>query len=203
MSSSTEPAFYPERLSASDALLELPSDAARAAFAALRAHGPGRFSQVSSTLYRGGQPGPEDLAQLRQLGVSTVISLRREERKVRRYEAREVERLGMKFLSFPYYGVFGASRRFFERILHALRDPESGVVYLHCQHGRDRTSLAVALHLVIDEGWDAETAWKRAVLEYGHRPNFWYSELRANFDKMVRRLRMKLESERVGPDSAR
>ena len=190
ISRSTEPAVYPERLSvAADAPVELPSEAARVAFEALRSQGPNRFSQVSRKLYRGGQPSHADLHRLRLLGVSTVISLRREERKVRREEAREVERLGMKFLSFPYYGVFGASKRFFGKILEAIRDPGTGVVYLHCQHGRDRTSLAVALHLVIDEGWGTETAWKRAVLDYGHKPNFWYSELRANFDKVVRRMR--------------
>ena len=190
MSSSTDGVRYPERLAASaDVALELPDEAARAAFQSLRAKGPERFSQVTSQLYRGGQPNADDLERLKLLGVNTVISLRREESKVRREEKRETARLGLKFFNFPYYGVFGASGRFFKKILHAMRQPDNGVVYLHCQHGRDRTSLGIALHLVIDQGWEPETAWKLAAIDYGHTPTFWYSEMRGNFDKMVRRLR--------------
>ena len=192
MSSSTEKIVkaYPARLSTSaDATCEFPNESARAAFESLRADGPERFSQVTPRLYRGGQPTRADLVRLRLLGVQTIISLRREESKTRRQEARDAEELGMRFLNFPYYGVFGASGRFFKKILHALRDQDNGVVYLHCQHGRDRTSLGVALHLVIDQGWDPETAWKLAAVDYDHAPTFWYSEMRGNFDKMVRRLR--------------
>jgi len=191
MSSFTERAPYPERLAVTpDVACEFPTEAARAAFQSLRKSGPDRFSQVTPTLYRGGQPTEADLVRLGLLGVNTVLNLRREERRVRRAEANEVTRLGMRFFSFPYYGVFGGSGSFFTRILDAMRNPEHGVVYVHCRHGRDRTSLAIALHLVVDQGWSPDLAWKRAAIEYGHKPTFWYSEMRGNFDKMVRRLRV-------------
>lgn len=144
-----------------------------------------RFSYVDPHLFRGGQPSIAQLTDLKALGVTTIISLRKENLKITAAERAEAHRLGLKFLHFPFYGIFGASRSFLERILHAMRDPANGMVYLHCQRGRDRSSLLVALHLVIDHAWDPELAWRQAVLDYGHKRSFWYRRMRANFEKMV------------------
>ena len=84
------------------------------------------------------------------LVVGTIISLRKENTWITTAERMEADRLGLKFLHFPFYGIFGASRSFIERILAEMRDPGNGMVYVHCQRGRDRSSLLVALHLVPD-----------------------------------------------------
>jgi protein tyrosine/serine phosphatase len=168
---------------------ELPRKELQVAFDALRESGPERFSQVTDRLYRGGQPNKAQIAQLKALGVTTLVSLRREDPDMRKEEEAEAKRLGMKFYNFPFYGVFGESPAFFDRMMQTMRDPANGVVYVHCLHGRDRTSLAVALHLVFDQGWDAEKAWRQAATEYGHQSTFWYRELRGDFQKMVDRLK--------------
>jgi len=147
---------------------------------------PLRFAQVDQRLYRGGQPSEAQLEELKAMGVTTIISLRREERDVTAAEEQTARRLGLKFLHFPFYGVFGASRPFLERILAEMRAPENGVVYVHCKRGRDRTSLLVALHLVIDGGWTPSDAWQHAVLDFGYQSTFWYREIGASFDRMVR-----------------
>jgi protein tyrosine/serine phosphatase len=144
-----------------------------------------RFSYVDTHLLRGGQPTIAQLADLKALGVTTIISLRKENFGITMAERAEAHRLGLKFLHFPFYGIFGASRAFLERILAEMRDPANGMVYLHCQRGRDRSSLLVALHLVIDHAWDPELAWRQAVLEYGYRPSFWYRRMGRDFEKMV------------------
>jgi protein tyrosine/serine phosphatase len=144
-----------------------------------------RFSYVDTHLLRGGQPSIAQLADLKALGVTTIISLRKENVRITAAERAESERLGLKFLHFPFYGIFGASRAFLELILDAMRDPANGMVYVHCQRGRDRSSLLVALHLVIDHAWDPEVAWRQAVLDYGYQPSFWYRRMRANFEMMV------------------
>src|SRR5262249_55845116 len=122
--------------------------------------GPPRFARVADGIYRGGQPTCEQLEALHALGVSTVISLRREQRRLARVEAEHVGGLGMTFLRFPFYGVFGADELFLEGILHEMR---RGGVYIHCKHGRDRTSLLIALYRVCFEGWDPERAWQLEV----------------------------------------
>jgi protein tyrosine/serine phosphatase len=144
-----------------------------------------RFSYVDANLLRGGQPSIAQLADLKALGVTTIISLRKENAGISRAERAEAHRLGLKFLHFPFYGIFGASRSFIESILEEMRDPANGMVYVHCQRGRDRSSLMVALHLVIDHAWDPELAWRQAVLEYGYQPTFFYRRMRTVFERMV------------------
>jgi len=144
-----------------------------------------RFSYVDAHLLRGGQPSIAQLADLKALGVTTIISLRKENFGITMAERAEAHRLGLKFRHFPFYGIFGASRSLLERILEEMRDPANGIVYVHCQRGRDRSSLLVALHLVIDHAWDPELAWRQAVLEYGYRPTFWYRRMGSDFEKMV------------------
>jgi len=157
-----------------------------------------RFSYVDAHLLRGGQPSIAQLAELKALGVSgvtTIISLRKENLGITTAERAEAHRLGLKFLHFPFYGIFGASRSFLERILEAMRDPANGMVYVHCQRGRDRSSLLVALHLVTDHAWDPELAWRQAVLEYGYQPTFWYRRMRTDFEKMVAAHKKRMATE--------
>jgi tyrosine-protein phosphatase SIW14 len=153
-----------------------------------------RFSYVDEHLLRGGQPSIAQLSDLKALGVKTIISLRRESSGTIAAEKAEAHRLGMNFLHFPFYGVFGADHAFLERILKEMRDPANGMTYIHCQRGRDRSSLLVALHLVIDHAWDAERAWKEAVLDFGHQPTFWYRRMRRNFESMVAAFNKKRSS---------
>ena len=69
------------------------------------------------------------------------------------------------------------------RVLETLRDPASGKVYIHCHIGRDRTSLMVALHLVMNRGWVPKVAWQRAALDYGHQPTYWFRALSSAFER--------------------
>ena len=180
----------------------LPQKDQQIVFDALREAGPERFSQVTDRLYRGGQPNNAQLAQLKALGVTTVISLRREEPGLRRDEEREAKRLGMKFYNFPFYGVFGQTPAFFENLMATMRDTQNGVVFVHCQHGRDRTSLAVALHLVFDRGWKADDAWNKAAIAYGHQGTWFYREIQGDFRKMVQRLKATATGAVAVPASA-
>lgn len=154
------------------------------------------FSLVHARLYRGGQPSTQQLADLKALGVTTIISLRREDSGITAAERAEALRLGLKFLHFPFYGIFGASHAFVDRVLEEMRDPDNGIVYIHCQRGRDRTSLLVALHLVIDHAWHAELAWQQAVLDYGFRLTFWYRRMRRVFATVVGAHKKKVAAER-------
>jgi tyrosine-protein phosphatase SIW14 len=149
------------------------------------AAGPLRFAQVGPRLFRGGQPSAEHLVQLRALGIDTLIDLRRESRDKREAEAGRARALGIRYLHFPFYGVFGADPRFLDGILRAMRDEANGRVYIHCKRGRDRTSLLVALYRVLVEGWDPAVAWQREVLDFGYQATFWYRRMGSSFRRMV------------------
>lgn len=147
------------------------------------ANGPTRFARVSENVYRGGQPSRKDLEALHSLGVRTVVNLRREDESAWRQEEIYARELGMKFLHFPFYGVFGADELFLQGIVEQMKQ---GPVYVHCKHGRDRTSLLIALYRVLVEDWDPKVAWKLEVVDYGSAQTFFYRQLRLVFDKMVR-----------------
>jgi len=146
--------------------------------------GPDRFARVDDALYRGGQPSRRHLELLRALGVRTIVNLRREDARQWLQEELDARQLGFEFFHFPFYGVFGADERFVMNILQVVR---RGRVYLHCKHGRDRTSLIVALYRVMQEGWDAHEAWQREAIDYGSLQTLSYRQLRVTYARMVRK----------------
>lgn len=138
---------------------------------------------MSATLYRGGQPSHRHLALLHSVGVRTIVCLRRERAAVWRAEAEEARRLGMRFVHFPWYGLFGAGDDLIEGVLSTLRDASEGAIYVHCKRGRDRTSVVVALYRVLVEGWAPHVAWQREVLAFGWRSIWVYRKLGGVFER--------------------
>jgi protein tyrosine/serine phosphatase len=145
--------------------------------------GPARFGIVRDGLYRGGQPSAHHLQLLRDLGVDTVIDLRHGNTDA---EAAAAERLGMRFLRFPFYGIFGADAGFLGRIVDEIA--HGGRVYVHCQVGRDRTSLVIALYRVVVEKWDASLAWKHEAIDYGYSAGLWYGAIARSYVGAVGKL---------------
>jgi protein tyrosine/serine phosphatase len=145
--------------------------------------GPVRFAVVRAGLYRGGQPTPRHLELLHDLGVNTVVDLRRGNTDV---EAATARRLGMHFVRFPFYGVFGADSAFLKSIIEAIR--QGGNVYVHCHVGRDRTSLVVALYRVLVDKWDPREAWAKEAVAYGYVRGFWYGKIQDSYEAAVNAL---------------
>ncbi len=114
--------------------------------------GLANFHQVSPTLYRGGQPTENGLAELRRLGVKTVVSLRafHGER-----EMVAAAGLGYERASFEIWHAEEEDMRVF---LKAVTDPARQPVFVHCQRGADRTGAAVAVYRACVEGWSRDEA---------------------------------------------
>lgn len=127
-------------------------------FAARIADGAGleNAARVSPVLYRGAQPDEEGYERLRELGVKTVVSLRRF------HSTREqTEAAGLGYLRLPIYAAIGSEppsdeqvRRFFATVL----DPDRQPVYVHCKYGSDRTGVMAALYRIECDGWSNDDA---------------------------------------------
>lgn len=121
---------------------------------AVRLERPGlaNLHRVSPTLYRGAQPTPEGLEELRRLGVKTIVSLRafHGER-----EAVAAARLGYERISFKVWHPEDEDLR---RFLAIVTDAERQPVFVHCLRGADRTGTAVAVYRIGVEGWSREDA---------------------------------------------
>jgi protein tyrosine/serine phosphatase len=130
------------------------SAAARNPRWAARVERPGltNFHEVSPTLYRGAQPTPEGLEELRRLGVKTVVSLRafHGEREAVAAAGLSYERISFK--------VWHPENEDLQRFLAIATDPARQPVFVHCLRGADRTGTAVAAYRVCAQGWGREDA---------------------------------------------
>lgn len=114
------------------------------------------FGQMDERFYRGAQPTAEDYKSLKELGISTVIDLRKDSEA---YSKTTVESLGMKYVNIPMTGWTTKDSSVAE-FLKVINDPTSGKVYVHCAAGKHRTGLVGAIYRLENYGWDYDTAYK-------------------------------------------
>lgn len=114
------------------------------------------FGQMDERLYRGAQPTEEDYKALKELGINTVIDLRKDSEA---FSKSTVESLGMKYVNIPMTGWTTKDESVAD-FLKVMNDPASGKVYLHCAAGKHRTGLAGAIYRLENYGWDYDTAYK-------------------------------------------
>ena len=148
--------------------------------------GPTRFAQVTPTLYRGGELNDEQMRLLSRLGVRTIIDLRNQPLEVAAEEA-SARKLGIQALNFPFSGLSEPDPAILRSAVAAIQSAAPGSVYVHCQQGRDRTSLIVALYRVWVESWQPSAAWRAEALDFGHggvRAIF-FRKLDRTFDRLT------------------
>ncbi len=145
----------------------------------LAEHSIPRFFEVDRFLYRGGQPSLEDLLYLQKSGIRTVINMIADPISAITDEGEQVERLGMKYLSFPIHEFKGPSEETLQAIYAEMRRPSNQPVFIHCKKGKDRTGMMVGLYRVHEHGWAPEVAYAE-MQEFGFNPllfgltwNFW------------------------------
>jgi protein tyrosine/serine phosphatase len=107
---------------------------------------------VSDTLYRGAQPEDEGWAELRKMGIRTVVNLRltHSDRDETEEHGPGYERISMEAWDADYDELV--------EFLQVVTDPEKQPVFVHCHHGADRTGLSVAAYRMAVQGWTAEEA---------------------------------------------
>ena len=110
------------------------------------------FFQVSDTLYRGAQPTKEGFLELKKMGIKTIINLRE-------YHTDEKLINGMGFI---YFQIPTATSKpltdHYQKFLDIVKNPDLQPVFVHCQHGADRTGTAVALYRITVQKWGTEEA---------------------------------------------
>ena len=114
--------------------------------------GAGNFHKVSDRLYRGAQPTKKGFKNIEKLGVKTVVSLRSFHSDRDELEGRK---LGYEHISMK---AWNAEEEDIVRFLQIVTDTSKGPVFVHCQHGADRTGTMVAAYRIVVEGWTAEEA---------------------------------------------
>jgi protein tyrosine/serine phosphatase len=115
------------------------------------------FGKVNENYYRGAQPDAEGLAQLKRLGIKTVIDLRQDS--VSR--APELARAaGLQYVNIPLKASRPATAEQTEYFLKLVNDPNNWPVYVHCKGGRHRTGALTGIYRITHDGWTADQAYK-------------------------------------------
>jgi protein tyrosine/serine phosphatase len=115
------------------------------------------FGRINENYYRGAQPEARDWADLKALGVKTVIDLTKDGRSEEGYL---VEHAGMKFYRIPMTTDETPSTASITQFLKLVNDPANFPVYVHCQGGRHRTGAMTALYRMTNDGWSADRAYQ-------------------------------------------
>src|SRR5262249_22908807 len=125
------------------------------------------FGRVDERVYRGAQPDDLALAKLKELGIKTIINLRMPNDVVK---GEPVRALGytMVYTNAPMTGVGKPTDEQINQIL-SLLETLPAPIFIHCEHGCDRTGTVVACYRMKHSSWSAEAALREAKL-YGLSP---------------------------------
>jgi protein tyrosine/serine phosphatase len=115
------------------------------------------FGQVAPGYYRGAQPKGKDYADLRALGVKTIIDLTLDGDSG---EPGIVQGLGLKFYRIGMTTHEALTTSKIAQFLQLVNDPANQPVYVHCQGGRHRTGVMTAIYRMTNNGWNADRAFQ-------------------------------------------
>src|SRR5713226_4064691 len=134
---------------------------ARASFGApaekLKLAGVSNAGKVSEMLFRGAQPSVQGLAELKKLGVTTIVDLRGNSGPVA-WERAPAESLGMRFVNIPVLGWSPPSDAQVAEFLKLFQGDSKQKIFVHCYYGEDRTGVMVAAYRIAQQNWSSDQA---------------------------------------------
>ena len=133
------------------------------------------FGEVSPTLYRGGQPSGPGVEELKRFGMEIVVNLRDEPGNIAN-ERRQVESLGMTYVSIPWRASDTPDHRQVAQFLALLRANPNKKIFVHCHYGADRTGTMLAAHRIAQHGWTPAQAYAEMRAFKFHR--LWHGHLK-------------------------
>lgn len=125
----------------------------------LFAHAIPKFVQVNGQVARGGRPSMQDVQDLKALGFKTIINLENS-MKVVKAEMNFATGIGMQYYSVPLASLREPSDKDVDFILQQLKNPDNYPVFIHCQHGEDRTGMMMGFYRFYFDGWTAVQSYK-------------------------------------------
>jgi protein tyrosine phosphatase (PTP) superfamily phosphohydrolase (DUF442 family) len=114
--------------------------------------GAPNLARVSPALWRGAQPTAEGMKRLKEMGIRTVVNLRQ-----LHSDRDELKGLGLRCCHIRFV-TWHAEDEDVVKFLKVMADPANHPVFVHCQHGADRTGTMVAIYRVYEQGWPMEEA---------------------------------------------
>ena len=120
------------------------------------------FHPVAPGIWRGAAPTQAGLQKLKAMGIKTVIDLRIAPKTVKR-EGVYARSLGFHWINLPM-GSDPPTPKQVSTLLTTLKRAPGEPVFVHCQHGADRTGCMLGIYRVTQDGW----TFPRAYAEMRH-----------------------------------
>ena len=133
------------------------------------AHDLPNFHAVTPALLRGAAPTPKGLEDLQKMGVKTIVDLRIAPKTVAKERA-QLDRMGVHFLNLPMSGEPPTEAQI-QTFLKTIADPAQQPVFVHCQHGADRTGTMIGIYREHITGWPYDRTYKE-MRKYGFNPHW-------------------------------
>jgi protein tyrosine phosphatase (PTP) superfamily phosphohydrolase (DUF442 family) len=118
----------------------------------LERRGLPNLHQVTTNLYRGAQPTAQGMAELKAMGVTTIINLR-----TFHTDKDELAGTGLKSVRFRMQPWDGDDEDVV-RFLKIVSDTNNLPAFVHCQRGADRTGMMCAMYRIALCGWTKQEA---------------------------------------------
>jgi tyrosine-protein phosphatase SIW14 len=118
----------------------------------LKIAGVPNAGKVSDELFRGGQPSNQGLAELKKLGITTIVNLRGNHGEVERERA-QAQSLGLRYVNLPIKGWSPPSDKQVAQFLKIFQEDPGQKVFVHCYFGEDRTGVMVATYRMAQQKW--------------------------------------------------
>jgi protein tyrosine/serine phosphatase len=108
--------------------------------------------KLTDTLYRGEQPSKEGFRELHDLGIRSVVNLR-----LLHSDRSKLKGSPLHYIHIPC-GAWDPDEDEIVAFLKAAVDPANHPVFVHCQHGSDRTGMMCAIYRMVVQGWQRQDA---------------------------------------------
>lgn len=125
---------------------------------------PARFAHVSHHIYRGGEPTPDDIDVLKNFwNIQKIVSL---DATIGADIDEHCKKLDIEHVIIPLTHGFHEN---VDKIPNEILSWKDDYIYVHCLHGRDRTSMVCAMYRVLVDHWSLEEALEEAeIFKMGH-----------------------------------
>ena len=145
------------------------------------------FYRVTSNLYRGAQPTADGLRAAEKLGVKTVIDLRAFHSDT---DEGAGTQLALEHISFKTWHPEDEDVIRFLKLATAKKNQP---VFVHCQHGSDRTGTMIAIYRIAVQGWA-----KRDAIDEMTKGNFGFHPVWKNLIAYIEKLDIESLRKRAG-----